>query len=138
LKINGYIPYINGSKKEPDRSLYYKDTSTTYSPELVVKYIERISDYEDNQNKAFEALQSILSIDNIERLKDTNSASKLWSKIRSIFAESSFELISQYFEKIIYIDYNGYKNMDEYTSTIQSAINYLKAMKKELNNAYIV
>jgi GAG-pre-integrase domain len=27
--------------------------------------------------------------------------------------------------------------MDEYTSTIQSAINYLKAMKKELDNAYI-
>jgi gag-polypeptide of LTR copia-type len=131
------MPYINGSKKEPDRSLYYKDTSTAYSPELAVKYIERLSDYEDNQNKAFGALQSILSIDNIERFKDTNSPSELWSKIRSIFAESSFELISRYFEKIIYIDYNGYKNMDEYTSTIQSAVNYLKAMKKELDNTYI-
>jgi hypothetical protein len=56
LKINGYIPYINGLKKEPDGSLYYKDTSTAYLPELAVKYIERLSDYKDNQNKAFGAL----------------------------------------------------------------------------------
>jgi hypothetical protein len=77
LKINGYMLYINGSKKEPDRSLYYKDTSTAYSPELAVKYIEQLSDYEDNQNKAFGALQSILSIDNIERFKDANSPSEL-------------------------------------------------------------
>jgi hypothetical protein len=56
LKINGYMPYINRSKKEPDRSLYYKNTSTAYSPELAVKYIKRLSNYEDNQNKAFRAL----------------------------------------------------------------------------------
>jgi hypothetical protein len=93
------MSYINGLKKELNRSLYYKDTSTAYSLELAVKYIERLSNYEDNQNKAFEALQSILSIDNIERFKDANSASELWSQIRSIFTESSFELISRYFEK---------------------------------------
>jgi hypothetical protein len=56
LKINGYMPYINELKKEPDRSFYYKDTSTAYSPESAVKYIKRLSNYEDNQNKAFRAL----------------------------------------------------------------------------------
>jgi hypothetical protein len=56
LKINGYMSYINESKKEPDKSLYYKNSSTAYSPELIVKYIEWLSNYEDNQNKAFRAL----------------------------------------------------------------------------------
>ena len=89
LEINGYMPYIDRSKSKPNKGLYYKtiqkegkegkDTEyEAYSPEAAIKYSERLSEYEDNQNKALGALKSILSIDNIERFKNITLAYSLY------------------------------------------------------------
>ena len=48
LKINGYMPYIDGLKTAPDKQLYYKSITEPYSTELAVKYVERMSDFKDN------------------------------------------------------------------------------------------
>ena len=77
LEINGFMPYINGSKEKPIKSLYYSDNNKAYSPELAVKYIEKESKFYRNLKKALGAIKSIISIDNIERFKDKKDAKTL-------------------------------------------------------------
>ena len=55
LEINGYMPYINGAKLEPNKALYYKKekdqetlSNEAYSPETAIKYFKRLAEYEDN------------------------------------------------------------------------------------------
>jgi gag-polypeptide of LTR copia-type len=137
LEINGYMPFVNGVKTKPDKALYYKSDNTPYSPELAVKYIEKLADYEDNEAKALGALKSIISIDNIERFKAYLTAKELYNAIKTIFGESSFELIGRYIDKINNIEYTACKNMDEYTSIIQSAYQYLLELKEAPTKANI-
>ena len=138
LEINGYMPYIDGSKTAPDKQLYYKSTTEPYSTELAVKYVERMSDFKDNQLKALGALKSIISIENVERFKgESNKAKTLWEIIKKTFRESTFELIGRYIDKINNATYNSSKNMDEYTSIIQSSAYYLREMKQELSSAFL-
>jgi hypothetical protein len=119
LEINGYMPYIKGTKAIPDKSLYYKDDKTPYSPELAVKYIERLIEYEENELKALGALKSLISIENIERFRENASNAKsLYDIIILIFGESTFELIGRYINKINNTLYSECLNMDEYTSII--------------------
>jgi hypothetical protein len=115
------MPFINKIKTKPDKALYYKSDKTLYSPELAVKYIEKLANYEDNKAKALGALKSIISIDNIERFKAYLNAKELYNAIKTIFGESSFKLISRYIDKINNIEYTACKNIDKYTSVIQSA-----------------
>lgn len=136
LEINGFMPYIDGSEPMPQKELYYKDNEA-YSPELAVKYHEKLSEFQRNSKKALGALKSIISIENIERFKEFGTAKLLWDAIYSMFAESSFELMGRYIDKLNTISYSGCKNMDEYTSQIQSAAYYLKQMNKGLNNAHV-
>ena len=92
LEINGYMPYIDGSKEKPNKSLYFKTTikgdertitDESYSPETAIKYYERLTEYEENQNKALGALKSILFIENIERFKIIKTAYNLlwWNQV---------------------------------------------------------
>ena len=57
LEINGYMPYIDGSKEKPKKSLYFKTTikddektitDESYSPKTVIKYYKRQTEYEEN------------------------------------------------------------------------------------------
>jgi hypothetical protein len=47
LKINGYMPYINGTEASPNKALYYKTSTDNtisdkpYSPELGIKYLDK-------------------------------------------------------------------------------------------------
>ena len=43
LEINGYMSYIEGTIPSPNKELYY-DGDTARTPELGVKYEERISE----------------------------------------------------------------------------------------------
>jgi len=121
LEINGFMPFIDGSEPKPDKSLYYEDNGTPRSPELAVKYFERSTDYDRNQKKAIGALKSIISIENRERFKDCISAAELWQQIIKLFGQSTFELIGIYIDKLINMSYSACKNMDEYTSQIESS-----------------
>ena len=96
LEINSYMPYINGAKNEPDKGLFFKKEKDTisdepYSPETAIKYYERLTEFENNQNKALRALKSILSIKNIERFKNAKTAKDLYNRIIDIFGKTSFE-----------------------------------------------
>ena len=109
LEINGYMPYIKGTKVEPNKALYFKkekneETLSTepYSPETAIKYYERIAEYEDNQNKALGALKSIISIENIERFKAEKTANNLYQRIIDTFGKTSFEQIGYYLDKLNY------------------------------------
>ena len=121
LEINGYIPYINGTKLSPNKDLYYttaKGEETPYSHETAIKYSERLAEFEDNQLKALGALKSIISIDNIERFKEHKTAHTLYKAITETYGSKSFEQIGYYLDKINYTKYNKSKSMDSYTSTI--------------------
>jgi len=37
--------YINSSEKSPNRSLYYKTKKEPYSPELAVRYSEKLGEF---------------------------------------------------------------------------------------------
>jgi hypothetical protein len=88
LEINGYIPYIDGSKERPNKALYFKTTKgdqeliiitdESYSHGTAINYYERSAEFEENQNKALGALKSILSTENIERFKNIDSANNLY------------------------------------------------------------
>jgi len=93
FEINGYMLYIDGSEKSPDRSLYYKTTKEAYSPELAVKYSEKLGEFTRNNKKALGAIKSIISLENTERFKDKTSASELYNIIKATFGERSLELI---------------------------------------------
>ena len=99
LKVNGHMPYINGTKTAPDKTLYFKtvkdkdnkDITELYSPEIAIRYHERLTEYEDNQQKALGALKSIISIENIERFKTAKNALALYKLIIETFEKTSFE-----------------------------------------------
>jgi hypothetical protein len=88
LEINGYIPYINRSKERLNKAFYFKTikddqelaviTDEPYSHETAIKYHERSAEFKENQNKALGALKSILSTENIEWFKNTDSANNLY------------------------------------------------------------
>jgi len=137
LEINGFMPYIDGSETKPDKSLYYDSDNKPYSPELAVKYVDKESEFQRNNKKALGALKSIISIENTERFKDKTSATDLWNSIKLTFGESSLELIGRYLDKIIEARYSSYKNIDEYTSAIQSASIYLKELNYEVPKPFL-
>ncbi|KAE9374467.1 hypothetical protein N431DRAFT_503311 [Stipitochalara longipes BDJ] len=130
LEINGYMSYINGTETSPDKELYYKvidklddkgkvtsSREEPISPELGVRYADRLSEYNRNSKRALGALKSIISIDN----NDT-------------FGQSTLELIGRYFDKIVDNNYNSFNNMDEYTSNIQSTWLILKGLPSSYDN----
>ncbi len=88
------------------------------TPELGIKYIEKLDEYEHNKKKAYRAIKSILSLDVIDRFKDKKEATKLWEAIISTYGETSFELIGRYFNKLLNSDYNSFNSIDKYTSNI--------------------
>jgi hypothetical protein len=137
LEINGFMPYVDNSLIRPNKDLYY-DGEKAISAELAVRYYEREADFIRNDKRALGAIKSIISLDNTERFKDKTSASTLWEAINSTYGDSSFELLGRYFEKLINNSYNSYKNIDEYTSTIQSASIYLRELKCEVPKPLLV
>ena len=132
FKINGYMPYIDGSETSPDRGLYYKTKKEPYSPELAVRYSEKLGEYTWNNKRALGAIKSTISLENSERFKDKTSAKELYDAIKSTFEESSLELIGRYFDRISEANYNSFNSIDEYTSQIQSSAIYLSELKNEL------
>ena len=135
LEINGYMPYIKGTKVEPNKALYFKKEGDTpsnepYSPETAIKYSEQLAEFEDNQNKALGALKSIISIENIERFKAEKVAKDLYKQIIDTFGKTSFEQIGYYLDKLNYTRYSEASNMDSYTSTIQSSYYSLIELKQ--------
>jgi hypothetical protein len=84
------MPFIDNSIKAPNKSLYYMTTYNTKSilgtivkdkiprsPELGIRYIEKLDEYKRNKKKAYRAIKSILSLDVINRFKDKTDATKL-------------------------------------------------------------
>jgi hypothetical protein len=125
------MPFIDNSIKTPNKSLYFKITHNTNSslggiigdkiartPELGIKYIEKLDEYKRNKKKAYRAIKSILSLDVINCFKDKTDATKLWKAILQTYGETSFELIGRYFNKLLNSDYNSFNSIDEYTSNI--------------------
>ena len=96
LEINGYMAYIDGTEREPDIKLYFKTNITSegnvdleaYSPELAVKYSEKLSEFERANKKALEAIKSIISLENTERFKDKKTARDLWSAITTTYGST--------------------------------------------------
>jgi len=132
FEINGYMPYIDGSEISPDRGLYYKTEKEAYSPELAVRYSDKLGEFTRNTKKALGAIKSTISLENSERFKDKTSAEDLYKAIKFTFGESSLELIGRYFDRISEANYNSFNSMDEYTSQIQSSAIYLSELKNEL------
>jgi len=124
LEINSFMPYINNTKQAPDKKLYYKldsnghVTNKPYSLELAIWYINKKAKFERNQIKALSAIKSIISLDNVNRFKDKTTANSLWDAIKATYNETSLETIARYFNKIIEVNYNSFKNGNKYTSYI--------------------
>jgi hypothetical protein len=98
LEVNSYIPYINRAKLKLNKALYYKaikekndGDDKPYSLETAIKYAEKLSEYEDNSNKALGAIKSILSTENIERFRNIKDTISLYQAIISTFGSTSFE-----------------------------------------------
>ncbi|PBP15315.1 retrotransposon protein, putative, Ty1-copia subclass, partial [Diplocarpon rosae] len=125
------MSYIDGSESPPKYSLYFQKQGESYVPiseELSVRYWEKLSDFERASKKALGALKSIISLENQERFRDKSSARELFEAIKSIYDTKGLELISRYINKIVDNSYSSYKNIDEYTSAIQSSAIYLKQL----------
>jgi rubrerythrin len=137
LEINGYMPYIDGSELGPNLALYYDSSNRPFSPELVVRYIDKEAEFQRNSKKALGAIKSIISIDNIERFKDKTSAKALFEAIKSTYGDSNLEIISRYLFRTIDCNYSSFNNIDEYTSQIQSSSLYLKELGYELPRPFI-
>ena len=124
LEINGFMPYIDNTEQAPDKSLYYKldsdshVTNKPYNPKLAIWYIDKKAKFERNQIKALGAIKSIISTDNVDRFKDKTTANRLWDAIKATYNKTSLETIARYFNKIIEVNYNSFKNADEYRSHI--------------------
>jgi len=88
------MPYINGSEKSPDRSFYYKTIKEAYSPELAVKYLEKLGEFTRNNKKALGAIKLIIFLKNTKQFKNKINVSKLYNTIKAIFGESSLKLIN--------------------------------------------
>jgi hypothetical protein len=93
-------------------------TNKPYSPELAIWYIDKKAKFERNQIRTLGAIKSIISQENIDRFKDKITASDLWDTIKATYGKISLETIARYFNKIIDINYNSFKNADKYTSHI--------------------
>lgn len=132
LELNGYMPYINSTKKAPDFTLYYKDSNTPYSPELAIRYIDKKTEFEENSLRALGAIKSIISLENIKRFSDKKDAKELWDAIISTYGETSLEEVNRYLNKIIDSSPSSFTTIDEYTSTIQASALYLKDLGFEL------
>ena len=138
LEINGFMPYIDNTEAKPDKNLYYKSNGEPITAELAVRYYEKSSEFNKNNKRALGAIKSIISLENTERFKDKETAYELWNAINSTFGESSLELIGRYFNRLIDTNYSSFKNIDEYTSQIQSSFIYLKELKYPIPKPYIV
>ena len=132
------MPYIDGSQAEPNKALYYSEDDKAYSPELAVRYIDRLGEYQRNNTRALGAIKSIISVDNTERFKDKKTPKELFTAIKTTFSESSLELIGRYLDRIIEANYNSSRSMDEYTSQIQSSAVYLKELNYEVPKPFLV
>ncbi|CAL3968142.1 unnamed protein product [Diplocarpon coronariae] len=131
LEVNGHMSYIDGSELPPRRSIYFKreSESSTYIPisdELSVRYYEKLGDFERASKKALRALKSIISLENQERFRDKSTAKELFEAIKATYDTKGLELISRYINKIVDNSYSSYKNVDKYTSAIQSSAIYLR------------
>ncbi|CAL3962787.1 unnamed protein product [Diplocarpon coronariae] len=134
LEVNGHISYIDGSELPPRRSIYFKreSESSTYIPisdELSVRYYKKLGDFERASKKALGALKSIISLENQKRFRDKSTAKELFEAIKAIYNTKGLELISRYINKIVNNSYSSYKNVDKYTSAIQSSAIYLRQLK---------
>jgi hypothetical protein len=112
-------------------------TNKPYSTELAIRYIDKKTEFERNQTKTLGAIKSIITQDNIDRFKDKTTVYSLWEAIKTIYSETSLETITRYFNKIIEVNYNLFKNTDEYTSYIQSFVIYLKDLGHALPELFI-
>ncbi|CAL3971563.1 unnamed protein product [Diplocarpon coronariae] len=119
LEVNGHMSYIDGSELPPRRSIYFKreSESSTYIP---------ILDELSVSKKALGALKSIISLENQERFREKSTAKELFEAIKATYNTKGLELISRYINKIVDNSYSSYKNVDEYTSAIQSSAIYLR------------
>jgi hypothetical protein len=61
----------------------------------------------------------------------------LWEVIISIYGETNLKIIAKYFNKIIEVNYNSFKNANEYTSYIQFIVLYLKELGHALPEFFI-
>ncbi len=131
LEVNRFMPFIDNSIKAPNKSLYYTTTYNTKSisgaivkdeiprsPELGIRYIEKLDEYKQNKKKAYKAINSILSLDVTDRFKNKKEATELQEAIISTYKETSFELIGRYFNKLLNSDHNSFNSLNEYTSNI--------------------
>jgi hypothetical protein len=73
----------------------------------------------------------------VDRFKDKTTAYSLWEAIKATYSETSLEAIAWYFNKIIEVNYNLFKNADKYTSYIQSFAIYLKDLGHDLPEPFI-
>ena len=69
FEINSFILYIDKTKEEPNKELYYNigdKKNTPRTAELAVKYTKKLSKFRYNRAKALGAIKSIISRENIE------------------------------------------------------------------------
>ncbi|CAL3961970.1 unnamed protein product [Diplocarpon coronariae] len=121
LEVNGHMSYIDGSELPPRRFIYFKreSESSTYIPisdELSVRYYKKLGDFERASKKALGALKSIISLENQKRFRDKSTAKELFKAIKATYNTKG-------------LDYSSYKNVNEYTSAIQSSAIYLRQLK---------
>ncbi|PSS06493.1 hypothetical protein M430DRAFT_111393, partial [Amorphotheca resinae ATCC 22711] len=135
--INSFMPYINSTKTSPNKSLYFKANNEAYSPELAVKYYEKLSKYKRNNKRALGAIKSIISIKNTKRFKDKTSTKDLFKVIKSTFGKLSLKLIRRYLDRILEANYNSFSSINEYTSQIQSLSIYLKELNYKLPKPFL-
>jgi len=131
------MPYINSTKTSPNKSLYFKANNEAYSPELAVKYYEKLSKYKRNNKRALGAIKSIISIKNTKRFKDKTSTKDLFKVIKSTFGKLSLKLIRRYLDRILEANYNSFSSINEYTSQIQSLSIYLKELNYKLPKPFL-
>ncbi|EKD19107.1 retrotransposon protein, putative, Ty1-copia subclass [Drepanopeziza brunnea f. sp. 'multigermtubi' MB_m1] len=99
IEINGYMLYIDGFKEKPNKELYYARaknsegaiTWSLYSLELAVKYLDKLSEFEEANKKALRALKSIISLENQKRFKDKTSAEDLYDVINETYNDTRLE-----------------------------------------------
>ena len=116
FEINSFILYINSSELVLNKSLYYQENNKAYSPELIVKYINKLTEFQRNNTRALSIIKSIISVDNTERFKDKKTFKELFEVIKATFSKSSLELISRYLDRIIKANYNSFKIINKYTN----------------------
>jgi hypothetical protein len=85
---------------------------------LAIKYINKKVEFEYNLIKTLNIIKTIISQNNIDRFKNKIIIKDLWEIIINIYGEISFEIIVKYFNKIIEINYNLFKNIDKYINYI--------------------